>query len=373
MAMRIVLLALVAALAHGQSSLEGMRQFIRQGEIPGAVTLVADRAGVRTLEAIGYADAEKRNAMQTDSIFWIASMTKPITATAILMLEEEGKLSVEDAVGKYIPELGGLKTKDGAAAVVTLRHLLTHTSGMGEATPAEAQAARNLAALIPAFASKPLGFAPGSKWQYCQSGINTLGRIVEVVSGMAFEEFLRVRLFAPLQMRDTTFYLTAEQMGRYVTPAAAKDGKLSSTAVSLLFGESPMFKGHFPAANGGLFSTASDYAQFARMILNGGTLNRRKYLSPAAVAKMTEIQTGDLATGFTPGNGWGLGWCVVRAPQGVTSMLSPGTYGHGGAYGTQAWIDPVKGRVYVLMVQRSNFANSDDSAVRRVFQEAASH
>jgi len=178
-------------------------------------------------------------------------------------------------------------------------------------------------------------------------------------------------LFAPLRMKDTTFYLNAEQMARYVTPVASKDGKLTETAVSLLFGESPMFKGHYPAANGGLFSTAADYAQFARMILNGGTVNGRKFLTQESVTKMTTIQTGALATGFTPGNGWGLGVCVVRVPQGVTSMLSPGTFGHGGAYGTQAWIDPVKGRVYVLMVQRSNFANSDDSPVRLAFQEAA--
>lgn len=369
--MRCLVLLLVAGVAFGQSSMERMRTLIRQGEIPGAVTLVADRDGLRQLEAIGYADPAGKTAMRTDSIFWIASMTKPITATAILMLEGEGKLSVDDPVWKYIPELGGLKTKDGAAATVTLRHLLTHTSGMGEPTAAEAQAARNLAQLIPAIASKPLSFAPGAKWQYCQSGINTLGRIIEVVSGMPFEEFLQTRLFGPLHMKDTTFYLTAEQMTRYVTPAALQDGQLREAQLGLLFGESPMFKGHYPAANGGLFSTASDYAQFARMILNGGTLNGRQFLTPQLVAKMTTIQTAALVTGFTPGNGWGLGWGVVRVPQGVTSMLSPGTFGHGGANGTQAWIDPVKGRIYVLMVQRSNFPNADDSSVRRAFQEAA--
>ncbi len=366
----LLLLALTDAV-FGQTVMERMRGMIRQGEIPGAVTLVADRAGVRRLEAIGHADAAGRAAMQTDSIFWIASMTKPITATAILMLEEEGKLSVEDPVSKYIPELSGPKTRDGQIRVVTLRHLLTHTSGMAEAKREEMKAARTLEQLIPAFAGKPLVFVPGSQWQYCQSGINTLGRIVEVVSGQAFEEFLQERLFGPLQMRDTAFYLTAEQMARYVAPVEQMDGKLRESSLGLLFGESPMFRGHYPAANGGLFSTAADYAQFARMILNGGTLNGRKFLTRESVEKMTKVQTGELVTGFTPGNGWGLGWCVVRAPQGITAMLSPGTYGHGGANGTQAWIDPVKGRIYVLMVQRSNFGNSDDSVVRRAFQEAA--
>lgn len=107
------------------------------------------------------------------------------------------------------------------------------------------------------------------------------------------------------------------------------------------------------------------------MILNGGTLDGNRYLSDASVKLMTSVQTGDLKTGFTPGNGWGLGWCVIREPQGVTAKLSPGSFGHGGAYGTQAWIDPVKGVALILMVQRSNFDNADASDVRRAFQEAA--
>jgi CubicO group peptidase (beta-lactamase class C family) len=108
------------------------------------------------------------------------------------------------------------------------------------------------------------------------------------------------------------------------------------------------------------------------MVLRGGELDGKRYLKPETVKLMTTIQTADLKTGFTPGNGWGLGWCVVREPQGITAMLSPGTFGHGGAYGTQAWIDPTKKRVYILMVQRANFPNSDASEVRRGFQEAAS-
>lgn len=348
-----------------------MREEIVQNEVPGAVTVVAARDSVLRMDAQGWADPEHKSPMRVDSIFWIASMSKPITATAVLMLMEEGKLSLDDPIAKYIPELGGLKTADGKTQRITLKHLLTHTSGMGEPTDEEAKAARNLAELIPAFASKPLAFEPGTKWKYCQSGINTLGRIVEIVSGEPFEVFLRKRIFDPLGMKDTAFYLTEAQMPRLVTPAKRDGEQLVPAEVGLLFGHPPTWRDHYPAANGGLFSTAPDYTRFAQMLLNGGVLDGRRYLTSESVRMMSTVQTGDLVTGFSPGNGWGLGVCIVRQPQGVTAMLSPGTFGHGGAFGTQAWIDVNKGVALILMVQRSNFKNSDESPVRLAFQKAA--
>jgi CubicO group peptidase (beta-lactamase class C family) len=287
------------------------------------------------------------------------------------MLQDEGKLSVDDPVAKYLPQLANLKTADGRPAKLTLRHLLTHTSGMGEATPQESRAARTLADLIPHYAEKPLQFAPGTKWQYCQSGINSLGRIVEVVSGQSLPDFLQKRIFDPLGMKDTTFYPTREQMARLAKSYQAADGKLEEAAIFILDGHDPAARDRYPAANGGLFSTAGDYGRFCQMLLSQGSCGGRQYLKPASVKLMSTIQTGGLKTGFTEGNGWGLGCCVVRKPQGVTAVLSPGTFGHGGAYGTQAWIDPAKQMIYVLMVQRSNFPNSDASDVRRAFQEAA--
>jgi CubicO group peptidase (beta-lactamase class C family) len=140
----------------------------------------------------------------------------------------------------------------------------------------------------------------------------------------------------------------------------------------ILYGKSATSRDRFPAANGGLFSTARDYYRFCQVFLNAGSLDGRLYLKPESVRLMTRIQTGALKTGFTEGNGWGLGCCVVRDPQGVTAMLSPGSFGHGGAYGTQAWVDPEKKRIYILLVQRADFPNSDASGVRRAFQEAAS-
>jgi CubicO group peptidase (beta-lactamase class C family) len=195
---------------------------------------------------------------------------------------------------------------------------------------------------------------------------------VEVVSGKPFDVFLQERLCGPLGMKDTTFYLTEAQLPRLATSYKRTEaGALEEAPNWILLGKAPTSRDRFPAANGGLFSTAPDYARFARMILNGGELDGKRYLSSESVKLMTTLQSGELSTGFTPGNGWGLGWCVVRQPQGVTAMLSPGTFGHGGAYGTQAWIDPTAKRVYILMVQRANFPNADQSDVRKAFQAAA--
>jgi CubicO group peptidase (beta-lactamase class C family) len=335
-----------------------MQKMIDAGEIPGAVTVVATRSGISHLGVTGHADADKKRPLKKNSIFWIASMTKPITAAAILMLQDEGKLSVDDPVSKYVPEL---KTPG-----MTLKHLLTHTSGMGEATADEMKAARTLADLIPAYASKKPYFAPGEQWRYCQSGINTLGRIVEIVSKEPFEVFLEKRFFKPLGMKDSTFFPRAKQLPRVVAPARRTGDKLVSEPVSSL---TERFR--YPAANGGLFSTASDYARFARMLLNGGELDGKRYLSAKAVEQMSSPQTGALKAGFIPGHAWGLSVGVVREPQGQTAMSKPGTFGHGGAFGTQAWIDPQSGVALILMVQRANFKNSDDSPVRLAFQKAA--
>jgi CubicO group peptidase (beta-lactamase class C family) len=170
-------------------------------------------------------------------------------------------------------------------------------------------------------------------------------------------------------MKDTTFYPNPDQLARLAKPYKREGDQLVPGAYLPAY--DPHRPGRFPAANGGLFSTAHDYARFAQMLLNRGALDGHRYLSEKAVAQMDSVLSGDVVTGFTPGNGWGAACCVVRQPQGISAMLSPGTFGHGGAYGTQVWIDPVKQRIYLLMVQRTNFPNSDASEVRRAFQTAA--
>jgi len=340
-----------------------MRRMIEANEIPGAVTLVLDRQQVQHLAVHGHATAAHTRKLRGDSIFWIASMTKPITAVAVLMMQDEGKLSIEDPLVKYLP---------GFDPRVTLRHMLTHTSGMAEATPAELKTAKTLADLVPIYSAKPVSFDPGSQWKYCQSGINMLGRVVEIVSGQQFPEFLEKRLFEPLGMNDTTFYPKASQLKRLVKPARREEsGKLVDAEIGLLQGRRPDDRDRYPAPNGGLFSTAPDYAKFAGMLLNGGESNGRRYLSKASYQLMTSNQTGKIKAGFIPGHAWGLGVGVVVDSQGQTAMCQPGTFGHGGAYGTQAWIDPKGGVAYILMVQRTNFKNSDDSPVRLAFQQAA--
>jgi CubicO group peptidase (beta-lactamase class C family) len=348
-----------------------MQAFVDRGDLSGAVTLVADDKSILHLSAVGERDLKHHLPMRTDTIFWVASMTKPMTSTAIMMLQEEGKLSIDDPVSKYIPEFAGLKTPSGKRANLTLRQLLTHTSGLAEAPDKKMHKARTLAELIPSFLDRPTAFEPGTKWVYCQSGINTLGRIIEIVSGLSYPDFIQQRILDPMGMKDATFYPNKEQIGRLAVSYVMKDGKLRPAKIVLLPG--PVGdRDHYPAANGGLFCTAGEYCRFCQMLLNGGTLDGRQYLRPESIREMTRIQTDGIPdVGFIPGSGWGLAIGIVRKPVGMTAMLSPGTFGHGGAYGTQAWIDPVKHRIYIMLIQRAGLENSDNSEYRKAFQTAA--
>ncbi|MDB5295121.1 MAG: estB 3 [Phycisphaerales bacterium] len=355
---------------------DAMKAFVDKQEVSGAVTLVADKAGVLHLDAVGLADIAGNKPMAPDAMMWIASMTKLLTGSAVMMLQDEGKLSVDDPVAKYIPEFANVTVgkKDGKPANLTLKHLMTHTSGLKEPANDVAKSAKVLADLIPAIVAQPTSFEPGTKWSYSQSGINTLGRIIEVVGGKSYPDFLDERLIKPLGMTDTTFYPSAEQAARIAKSYKRDKDALAETPLGFLMGRSPTDRERYPLANGGLFSTAADYAKFLRMVLNKGTLDGKTYLSAKAVEQMTSDQTGAVPAGFVPGSAWGLTWSLVKEPQGVTRSLSAGSHGHGGAYGTQGWIDPQRGLVYVLMIQRSDFKNqggSDGSPVRQAFQDAA--
>jgi CubicO group peptidase (beta-lactamase class C family) len=356
-----------------------MHDAVATGQVSGAVTIVVTKDKVLHCEAVGLSDIAHRELMQPDTLFWIASMTKPVTAVALLMLQDEGKLNVADLVSKYIPEFDNLKTPSGKPANLTIAQMMTHTSGLGEADRAAAAQAHTLADLVPLFLYAPMQFEPGSKWRYTQSGINVGSRIVEIVSGMPFDAFVQKRILDPLRMKNTTFYPSRKPAAHMVV-AYSKNrstGKLEPVQPSTTFG----VEGHPPLGNGGLFSTGPDYARFCQMLLGGGWFEGKRYLSADSMQLLTTVQTGDLPTGFFQSPeygshgtnyGWGIGTCILRAPHaGVAAMLSPGTFGHGGAWGTQAWIDPVRGVAYILMIQRSDFPNSDASDVRRAFQKAA--
>ena len=356
-----------------------MRSAIDHQLVPGVVTVVATKDKTLHCEAIGVANLTNGTPMRPDSIFWIASMTKPVTAVALLMLQDEGRLNVADPVAKYLPEFAALKTPSGKPANLTIAQIMTHTSGLGEAPREAAATARTLSDLIPLFLAAPMQFEPGAKWSYCQSGINTGSRIVEVVSGMPFDVFVQQRIFDPLGMKNTTFYPAKKSATQLVGTT-----RKNKTTGALESAPPPSYgaEGRPPLGNGGLFSTGPDYARFCQMLLAGGVQDGKRYLSPEAMKLLQSVQTGDLPTGFfqsaEAGNrgtnyGWGIGTCILRAPHpGVAAMLSPGTFGHGGAWGTQAWIDPVRGVAYVLMIQRSDIGNSDGSDIRRAFQQAAS-
>jgi CubicO group peptidase (beta-lactamase class C family) len=357
-----------------------MQRFVDDRTIAGAVTLVARPGQVVALDAVGFADLTNKTPMRADSLFWIASMTKPITAVAVLMLQDEGRLSVDDPVEKHLPEFKNQwlvqeRTSNSVTLVrparaITIRDLLTHTSGLGDVPSPRPQA--SLAELVMAYSQQPLRFPPGSKWEYSNAGINTLGRIVEVVSVRRFEDFLDQRIFRPLGMKDTTFWPTRAQARRLARSYQPRADGAGLAEAEIFFLKGPLTdRARTPFPAGGLFSTASDLARFYQMMLNGGEWEGKRLLSRAAVEMMTRPQTGELKTGFTEGMSFGLGFAVVKQPAGVTATLSAGTFGHGGAYGTQSWADPRRGLVLILMIQRARLPNADASDVRRAFQEAA--
>lgn len=344
---------------------ERMTDFVRRGQISGAVTLVATPDHVVHLEAVGKTGPANDQAMQPDSLFRIASMTKTVTATALMQLVEQGKLSVDDPVEKYIPSFAGQHLKDDTPArPVTIRDVLTHTAGLAQ--PGREAEGLNLAQTVDVIARKPLEFAPGSKWQY-SSGLTVAGRLIEIASDEGYAEYLKQHIFDPLAMNDTTFRLSPDQARRLAV--TCKPGDTPGTLAAVEIPDPTADR--MPNPSGGLYSTAADMARFYQAILNGGNLGDFQLLAAERVQEMTQILTPGLVTGFTPGNGWGLGWCVLEKPQGVTRHLMPGTYGHGGAWGTQAWVDPQRKLIFILMIQRSGFGNSDASDVRDAFTEAA--
>ena len=347
---------------------EALEASIAAGEVVGAIGLVTGAEETLALVTAGYQNLEEEIPMREDALFCIASMTKPITGIAGMMMLEEGKLSLDDSLAKHLPEFSELKDSNGEPVTVTLRQCLSHTSGMSDLSLEEEDGCRQLSDLVSLIVSKPVNFLPGTEWCYCQTGINMTAHVVERLSGIDFPTFVRGRIFEPLGMKDTTFYPDESQISRIaLVYGRTEEGGWEKGDHDWVTHGRLETSDRYPKANAGLFSTAADYARFCRSLLNQGA----GLVSPESVREFCSVQTGELETGFTPGNGWGLGCAVMKQPQGVTAMLSSGTYGHGGLYGTQGWIDPVEKRAYILMVQRSDFENADESKVREEFQRAA--
>jgi CubicO group peptidase (beta-lactamase class C family) len=402
----IVLLALTPSLLQGQNrprlqdELAGMsrarlerirpamRAYVDSGKVAGVVTILMRRGRVVALDTAGWADLEAHVPARPNTIFRIASMTKAITSVAVMSLVEDGRLLLSDPVAKYLPAFQNMRVivsrgdsakglKDSlvaAARLITVRDLLTHRTGIAYAFDDDApnvgyyRRARvpdgitpgpgTIAQTADLIAAQPLAFEPGSKWRY---GLNAdvLGRLVEVVSGRPLDQFLAERIFRPLHMHDTFFYVP--------------DARLASVAVPYTLGQSgrlqPMdsvqWIGSFEVAGrgsrgsrtyfsggAGLYSTAPDYARFLQMLLNGGELGGVRVLSPKTVELMTASATGDLSPSPTgPGTGFGLGFAIVNDLGLSGGLGSVGQYSWGGAYGSTFWVDPKEQLIGVMMIQ----------------------
>jgi CubicO group peptidase (beta-lactamase class C family) len=346
---------------------DALQPFVDRSELAGAVTLVATKDMLVSLDAVGYMDVGNKKPMQPDALFWIASQSKPVTAVALMMLVDEGKVKLDDPVEKYLPEfkevqIGIVKEKGQTPSLekpkhpITVRQILSHTSGLPFQSAVEKPTLDGLPLreAVLSYAKTPLIAEPGTKYQYSNAGINTAGRIIEVVSGMSYEDFLDKRLFGPLGMKDTTFWPSEKQLQRLAKtykPNADKTGLEETRIGQLKYPLSDREK-RYPMPAGGLFSTAADVARFCQMLLNNGTFEGKRYLSEAAVAELTKKQTGELKDNY------GLGFAVG------------GTFGHGGANATNMTIDPKRGLVFVWMVQHAGFPGEGGKS-QGAFRKAA--
>jgi len=352
-----------------------MQEYVRDGKIAGAVTLVARQGKVVHYEGIGKLDVEANTPMPTDAIFRIASQSKALTSVAIMILYEEGELLLNDPVSKFVPEFknsrvavkASEKDSQGYSTVpakreITIRDLLTHTAGISYGSgPAEelyksadvhgwyfADQTRPVGEAIKALAGLPFDSQPGEKFIY---GFNTdiLGHVVEKVSGMSLADFIKSRITDPLKMVDTHFYLPQDKIGRF-TPvyASGEDGRIKLVQKAT---ENDYVKGPQVSYSGGagLLATAEDYARFLQMLLNGGELEGARILGPKTVQLMTVNHVGDL---HNNGNtGFGLGFWVIEHLGKAGEPGSVGAFGWGGAYYTTYWVDPVEKLVAVFMTQ----------------------
>lgn len=360
-----------------------LQPFVDNHTLAGAVTLVATKDKVLTLEAMGYADIAARAPMWTDCLFWIASMSKPMTATALMMLVDEGKVNLDDPVEKYLPEFQGqmVAVEQDAEHVllkkperpITVKDVLSHTSGLPYMSRVEQKIdSMPLRESVLTYALTPLQSQPGTKYAYSNAGINTAGRIIEVVAGMPYEQFMDERLFEPLGMRDTTFWPNQEQLQRLAKsykPNAARDG-LEETAISqLTYPLNDRRRGPCPA--GGLFSTAADVGLFCRMILAGGVFEGRRYVSETAIRQMGSTQTGHLLNDGKSENGYGLGWSTSHYLSSDPAPSRLGSFGHGGAYSTHMSVDPPHQLITVFMVQHAGYPGHDGGRILPTFTQKA--
>lgn len=356
-----------------------IQEYVDSNFIPGGAALIARNGKIAYYHAFGYADVESKKPLQRDAIFRIASQTKAITSVAVMMLYEEGRFLLDDPVSKYLPEfkkpnvIEQYNAKDTtfttvpASREITIRDLLTHTSGIGYAGIGSAEAkaiyakyripsgiatpGERLSDVMGRLGPLPLFHQPGERWTY---GLNTdvLGYLVEVVSGMSLDAFFQKRIFGPLGMKDTWFYLPAPLHGRLTRLHAENAARKSIPfpKIDNLDPDFPKLEGRFYSGGAGLSSTLYDYAIFLQMLLQGGEYNGRRLLSPTSVRLMTSNQIGELNIGG--GKKFGLGFGLTNEADAARLPLSVGTFDWGGAFATTYWVDPREGIVGLFFTQK---------------------
>lgn len=367
-----VLAGMVSAVSADSPSVVPLLQpYVERHALAGAVALVADKDKVLSIEAVGHADVAAGTAMKPDSLFWIASQSKAMTAAAVMMLVDEGKISLDDPLEKHLPEFRGQMIsveKDDEHALLkkpahppTIREALSHMSGLPFKSALEEPTLDGLplAAAVRSYAMTLLQSEPGTRYQYANAGINSAARVVEVVAGMPYEEFMQRRLFDPLGMKDTTFWPNEEQLGRLAKSYGPDGAKKDLVEIPLGQLSRPLSDRtrRFPMPAGGLFSTAADVARFCQMLLNGGELDGRRYLSEASFKELTKRQTP-----ASVNDSYGLGLAV-----------GGDWFGHGGAHSTNMEVRPAKGLVLVWMVQHAGFPQDGEKAQGDFRQWALQH
>jgi CubicO group peptidase (beta-lactamase class C family) len=367
---RILLLLFVVSVLRAEVPrpiASALQPFVDDKVLAGAVTLVADKEKVLEVSTVGWADIAAKKPMTKEALFWIASMSKPITATAFMMLVDEGKVSLDDPVEKYLPEFKGqmvVAEKDGEHVLlkkpkhpITVRNVLSHTSGLPFKSAVEHPTLDMLPlrTAVLSYAAQPLDFEPDTKYQYSNAGINTAARIIEIITGQSYEDFMQQRLFDPLGMKDTTFWPSEAQEPRIALSYKANKEKTDIEAVPVAQLHYPLHERiRQPMPAGGLYSTAADVAKFCQMLLRGGEFGGKRYISADALKQLMTKQT---AEGLNP---YSLGFA-----------LTGDAFGHGGAHATNMSIDPVKGIVTVFMVQHSGWRSEDGKKILPAFKKAA--
>ena len=355
-----------------------LQEYVAANRVPGAIALVMRDGQVLYRKAMGLENVAANTPLRPDAIFRIASQTKAVTSVGLMLLYDEGKFQLDDPVSKYLPAfrngrvLATFNAQDSsyttvpARSAVTIRQLFTHTSGISypvigtrEARAIYAKAripsgigtpTGSLAASMDALGALPLLHQPGERVTYGLS-VDVLGRLIEVLAGQSLDQYLRKRLFEPLGMKDTFFYLPADKQGRLVTlytedaaknnaPMAPRDG---------LTPDYPKAPGTYFSGGAGLSSTIDDYAAFLQMLLNNGTYRGRRYLKPATVALITQNHIGDVNEGA---NKFGLGFSLTTAQSARQPGLSAGSYEWGGIFGTTYWVDPKEKLVALIYTQK---------------------